>query len=151
MGFWKVKLLEMLKTKGAILNPLVLENPNLETTNFSFPIPESLFNRLNKHILMLKHLKGCQISKQQWINEAVNEKLENKKPSKQKENTVYITFHISKIVCQKIQEKMKVNTSSQKKWILEAMLEKLARDEDKSQELLNELLSFNESKNNIQI
>lgn len=118
--------------------------------NFSFRIGEYLHKQLNKHILLLKKLDNQNHSKQRWLEEAVKEKLEFEErfgdKLVQKDN--FLSLKISEPLYDRIEKRIEFAkrfrvSYSLKKWLLEAVSEKLEREDEKAKELLLKLKDLN--------
>jgi hypothetical protein len=103
---------------------------------YTVSISPHLHNRLDKHIFILKKLVRTGHTKQQWLVEAVEEKLKNEKSSqtqdieKEKRVSLRIDVLTKKILEEQIQLIRCFRTSySKRKWILDAIQEKLDLEE----------------------
>lgn len=122
-----------------------MQDPQKEPgfVRYSVVISESLCERLNQLVMILKNFDDKKISKQKWIELAIEEKIDRDK-------SLGDVIPIEKQLCIKIKKNTFLDLSrrvvkiskfrpsfSKKKYILEAVYEKLQRDEPKARELLN--------------
>ncbi len=118
--------------------------PSRQVT-YSFTIGENLHKKVEKHIHMLKCLEDRSLSKQRWIVDAIKEKLEFEESlgpdefSKER----FLNAKIDDRLDSKVEKRVDFHKNfrksySKKSWILEAVHEKLDRDESLIQDLLNE-------------
>jgi hypothetical protein len=114
--------------------------------NYAIRIGEDLYNRINRHVQLLKHLDNRSYSKQMWIREAIKERLKIEKglTPEQLGKEFYLSFrveeHLSEKITQSVQTIRKFrNSFSKKQWFLEAFYEKLVRDEQKGKKLLKKM------------
>ncbi len=116
---------------------------NSKLLGYSISLGETLHKRIEKHILLLKHHKDPNYTKQIWILDAFQEKLERdgskEDPAMAKARLLH--FKINSIVHEKIQKTVDVmkksrRSYSKKQWFVEAISEKLEREEKKMRELL---------------
>lgn len=128
---------------------------NEETTNaenesakkhYGFKIGEVLYNRIDKHIRILRYINKRNVGKGDWISDALKEKLEREKaPSFDnvpKER--FLNFKVEKQLGDEIEKridfiKMFRDSYSRKQWVLEAIYEKLEKEEDSSKKMLEEI------------
>lgn len=122
------------------------EEPNAK--GYTVKIDEQLFKRLEKHIKVLKRIEQTGISKQTWITDAIKEKLaKDKDPGNMdlpKER--HLTLKINDPINEKIDAKVNIlkqlqASYSKKKWLLEAIYEKLESEEPKTKQYLEDLIS----------
>lgn len=122
----------------------------IKTKNYSLRISENIFNRINNHVHILKRLESRSHSKQRWIEEAICEKLNheealnNIKLPKEKHLSFKISESLSKRIENRIElvRKFKISYSA-KKWLLDAITEKLERENEKATALLLKLKDIN--------
>lgn len=119
----------------------------IELINYSFRIIEDLYLRFNKHIHLLKRLENTSISKQRWITEAIKEKLEKESTSNFEDlpKDRHISFRVAKNLSNMVENSViktrKFRRSfSKKQWFVEAIYEKLDKEEQQSKELLKNML-----------
>ena len=108
-------------------------------------IGENLYNRLNKIVRLIKHLDNHGQTKQNWMAEAVKEKLE-----RELEQDVidicrerFIQVKLDQTLNERVNEHvdgLKNNriSFSKKHWLVEALYDKLDRDEEKLRRTLKE-------------
>jgi hypothetical protein len=125
----------------------------IQLINYSFRIYEDLYNRFNKHIHLLKRLDNSSISKQSWITEAIKEKLEQEKQSSPESlaRDKHISFRVEKQLSKSIEKSVETirmfrRSFSKKQWFVEAIYEKLEREEIKAKELLKQMAKSIKSK-----
>jgi hypothetical protein len=117
---------------------------------YAFGISSNLYDKLDKHLFMLKAIDSKR-SRKAWVLEAIRERLvsENLNEDIPKERRLNIS--IDDPTLKKIDERVrllkKFRTSySKKQWILEAILDKLDKDNKKLKEQLKKLrLSENQT------
>lgn len=101
---------------------------------YTITISPHIYERLEKHITILKKLVDRSASKQRWIIEAIKEKLLNDEDSTQPPKATTLNVKIEENLCREVVERIefikKFRVSySKKQWIVDAVLEKLDRDE----------------------
>lgn len=114
--------------------------PFQKRKSYTFKIGFSLFQRLDNILQNLTQIKNYEVTKQQWVTEAIKEK--NKRDMAQLEKVKAktgpikrITIFIDEISQHEIQKQLETLKQSsdpcltQNSWIIEAIQEKLARDE----------------------
>lgn len=110
----------------------------------SFPLTIStyLFDLLKLRVLKIKSQENYSCTRQQWINQAIREKIEIEKEKQKKINTVLHKESRQKRLSLLLEDKVveEINallnerramgdvSFSKKSWIIEAIKEKLARD-----------------------
>lgn len=110
----------------------------------SFPLTIStyLFDLLKSRVLKIKSQENYSCTRQQWINQAIREKIEIEKEKQKKINTVLHKESRQKRLSLLLEDKVveEINallnerramgdiSFSKKSWIIEAIKEKLARD-----------------------
>lgn len=117
--------------------------PSFEKTDYVIEINETLYKKIDKLIRILNAFDNRAHSKQSWILEAVNEKL-NVEESSKKENipvSKYLKLSMEVPLRKKIEDKVSLlkqfkNSYSTKKWLLEAIFEKLEREEYMAEKLI---------------
>jgi hypothetical protein len=115
--------------------------------NYSIRIEERLYKRINKHIQLLKHLNSSQ-SQKNWIEKAILEKFEREEERNITEcipPEKHLSFKTNSQIHATIEKKVEVirkfrSSFSKKQWILEAIQEKLDREEEKIEKQTKELL-----------
>jgi len=123
-----------------------LPNPPKETV-YSVKIDDFLHKRLEKHLRILKHLDEGGKTKQQWIKEALKEKLEQSNESEllaPKESRIAVRLNeaMNRKVEKKVELRKKLRDSySKKQLIVEAINEKLEKEEVKTKQFLEEFQS----------
>ncbi len=119
------------------------EFPSMDFTNYGVRIGNNLHQRITKHINMLKYLEDPCKTRQTWITQAIKEKLDSEEklgpegiPSDR-----FLNIKLSSELNHKIERRVdiikKIRISFSKKlWLLEAIYEKLDRDETETKKLL---------------
>lgn len=135
----------LLKTKNKVAAKPA-QVPPRKHIEYSVRINHHLFQRITRHLLLLKHIKSTE-SKQKWIQEAIEEKLLSVKNSGKfaEEKSMHLKIDVEIWdALQKEVEKLRLTRRSVSKKILieEAILEKLEKEEHKSKELLKNLLNM---------
>lgn len=120
---------------------------NFETIAYGIKVKASLDERIFNHVRALKYLEGKGYSKQRWIHEAIKEKLqackkinfENEKSDRTLNFSIsrYTHNEIDKVI--KILKKLKIKTSKTE-FFIEAIIEKLERDEEDVRKLFHDML-----------
>ncbi len=117
-----------------------------QAIQFSFKVDEGLASKIDKHLHLLKYLSHCKKSKQQWINEALAEKTARDKEelsdtlTKEKQLTVRIDPRLNKKIEASV-DLIKAFKSgfSKKMWVIEAVEQKLRREEETARKQLSEI------------
>jgi hypothetical protein len=143
--------IEQRESQKEIKNDDILEEP---LVNHTINIGENLHNRINKHLHLLRHLNSHTITKQKWVEEAANEKLEmeQKLGSASIPCDRYLHFKANKKLNEKIEKRVKVikqfrKSFSKKLWLVEAIYEKLDRDDLEVKKLLEEKINHSSQLN----
>jgi len=108
--------------------------------SYTFKIGFSLFQRLDKIVQNLTQIKNYEVSKQQWVTEAIKEKTKRdavqiEKVKAKAEPLKRVTILIDETSQHEIQKQLETLRQSndpcltQNSWIIEAIQEKLAREE----------------------
>lgn len=105
--------------------------------NYSFKVEDAIYRRIEKivHILTFLDQNQNAPTKQKWLLEAINEKIENETELPQeaisdKQLIVRIDENLNEKLDKKIAKIKKLRPNySKKKWILEAICEKLEQEE----------------------
>lgn len=111
---------------------------------YSVTISPHIHDRLERHILILKKLIDRSATKQRWITSAIKEKLaaESNNQEVPKVNTlnVKIEEELDKQLISRIEFIKKFRFSySKKQWLVDAVLEKLERDEKEVEKKMLEM------------
>lgn len=122
------------------------EKENTHTVTYAIKIKAELDERISHHIRALKYLEGG-YSKKRWVQEAIKEKLQIyqkkdiEKALSDRTLNLSISRHthdeIDKII--KILKKLKISTSKTE-FFIEAIVEKLSRDEENVKKLFQNML-----------
>ncbi len=121
--------------------------------NYALRVGEDLYTRINKYIHVVKYLEDKKLTKQNWIREAIREKLEKDQEvspdsiSRERFLNFKLEYSLIKAVERQVEITKKFRYSfSKKKWFEEAFYEKLERDEHKAKTLLEKLVGTQKSK-----
>lgn len=126
-------LIDKSTEKQSILKPLSLR------------VEENIFERVDIHVRSLKHLNKQKINKKEWIAKAISEKLANETEiginiPRAKQLNLKIDLALSEDLDKRVQFIKKFRESfTKKQWIVEAILEKLEREEAKTKESFKEM------------
>lgn len=127
-------------------------NADVKYIDYSVRIGANFFHRLNNHIRLRKHV-GFSNSKQAWINEAIREKIESDKDKSLEDITgdkylnIKINHYLNEEVEKLVEVIKKIRISfSKKQWLIEAILDKLDRDEPKIKQKFNERIHSTQPK-----
>ncbi len=118
--------------------------------SYSLRIGQNLYKRISKHIQLLKNLNNSVQTKQDWVEKAIEEKLERENTPQSNEDMLadkYLHFKINSHLNEEIEKKVRIirqfrTSFSKKQWILEAIYEKLDREESKSKDNLKSMLKI---------
>ena len=120
----------------------LLEKPSVK--GYSVKIDEYLYKRLNKHIRILKHAENKALSTQKWVTDAIIEKLaktDTEELPQDRHLVLKINDPINEKIDSNVEHQKKFRQSySKKRWFLEAINEKLDREEPKTKKYLEEIL-----------
>lgn len=119
-------------------------------TSIGFTVGEHLFTRISKILNLVRCFdQWNKITRQKWLEQAFAEKLtieesQNIEDIPKERN---LTFFVDEVMMARIEKRVDViskfrRTYSKKKWFLEAIFEKLDRDEENVREHLNKLTRF---------
>ncbi len=115
-----------------------------ETVFYSVKISEEFYNKINEHVFLVKKLLKPNSTKSRWIQEAIQEKLNNtEEPSNIATKEKSISFYLEPMVNEKLNilvklmKKLKLRYSK-KCIVVEAIEEKLEREEKEVIEKLDE-------------
>jgi polyribonucleotide nucleotidyltransferase len=124
------------------------ENICTQPVVYAIKIKAELDERISHHVRALKYLEGG-YSKKRWIQEAIKEKLQiyQKKDLEKAQSDRTLNFSISrhthdeidKII--RILKKLKISTSKTE-FFIEAIIEKLERDEENVKKLFQNMLKI---------
>ena len=117
--------------------------------NIMIKVTEKIYNRVDSHVRILKHLAKYEHSKNSWIVEAVREKLEREKKLKNsnipKDKNLNLTVDVS--LDNELQRQIDIIKTfkpqgfSKKQFVLEAIFEKLEAEEPQARELIDQVES----------
>jgi hypothetical protein len=116
----------------ALFNELKSMDTSVGTYNVM--ISPHIHERIERHVLVLKRLVDRSTTKQRWVAHAIKEKLakdaDNQMIPKETRLNVKIDEELDRQVLQRIEFIKKFRSSySKKQWIMDAIFEKLERDE----------------------
>lgn len=110
-----------------------------ETSRIGLNVKNRLLKRLQKHISDRNFALNQDISQQDWIAKAIEEKLKKEKelgqPDKNSLKLAHISIHIAKEINRLLQERLaevkndRQKSYSKKSWVIEAIEEKLEQEE----------------------
>ena len=111
-----------------------MSKPNpLDEIGYCIEIPDTLHEKMTRHVKMLKKLEDRGYSKRRFAIEAIKEKLE--KPPKETTKRHVLSIAFPKQMYKKVEQRtaliQAVRSYSKKKWILEAIYEKLDRGKER--------------------
>ena len=97
-------------------------------------VGENLNNRISRHIDRLKATEGPGQSRQRWVVDAIKEKLNEENVSNNLPRAKFLGLKISQHLHEQILKRVELmrkirNSFSKKQWIIEAVSDKLDRDE----------------------
>ncbi|CAF24144.1 hypothetical protein [Candidatus Protochlamydia amoebophila] len=106
--------------------------PKKKIIHYNVEIGNFLFKLINDHIHFLKNSKN-DINKKDWVAEAIREKLQDPE-SEEDQRTRYLHLQLETDLFEEIDKKMEFlkafrRSVSKKQWIIEAIFEKLEREE----------------------
>ena len=111
---------------------------------FSIKVSEYLYKRFNNHLRNLKNLYGNSFKRQQWIKNAFIEKLKNQEENLDILTQKWLHFKLESEIHEDIDAQVekikKFRNFSKKQWMLEAIYEKLDREEQQTKKILEEKL-----------
>jgi len=114
---------------------------------YTLRMGESLFNKIDRHVTLTNHMikEKKKRSKQIWVIEAIREKLEREKVPishipKQKSLHFKIPEDLSRVIEARVKLIQEVRGSfSRKLWFIEAIYEKLEKEDQMIQEMIKEM------------
>lgn len=123
------------------------KSTNKKRVEYNILIGNHLHKRISKHMLVLKHLDKNSRSKQDWVQEAIHEKLTSEIDSDEHPGGKFLHLKIDSEIFKTLQEKVdslkaSYTSMSKKVFIEEAIFEKLEREENKKQGLLKKMLNL---------
>ncbi|MCH9625883.1 MAG: hypothetical protein S4CHLAM123_10680 [Chlamydiales bacterium] len=118
----------------------------IKERRYTVKIGEHLYKRLGKHIQILKHLEHRGKNKQGWVLEAIKEKLETEEanPSEIIPQERYLAITMNDLLGKRVEkivslQKQLRDSYSKKQWFLEALDEKLEKEDSKTREFREEI------------
>ena len=115
--------------------------------SFSIRINENLHKRFNQHIKCLKNINKGQTTKQNWVEQAFREKLSLQDDSSSGIlNDKLIHFKVDEKLFKEMEKKVqmikKFRGFSKKKWMIDALYEKLEREEAQAKKELEKKIHY---------
>ena len=113
----------------------------------SFSVQESLWKKFEKHIFLLKYIGG-EKTKQNWMIDAVEEKLSKKEyedlktllEEPEKRMTIFLDEDLNERLEKQIELARKVQGSySKKQLIIEAIIDKLEREREELEDVIKDI------------
>lgn len=112
------------------------EDGEEDITSYVVKIPESLFKRIDDHIMAINAIEQEKVRKNDWFEDAIQEKLNSTKKicprniKRERNLNIKLRPNISHEIDKHVSILKTIHTTySKKKWILEAVYEKLEREE----------------------
>lgn len=116
----------------------------LKSQQYSVSISQNLHDRITKHLLILKKLCRQGQTKQNWLMEAIRERLEFEENNKECEfQERRITLQVDLLTEERLSHRVSYikqfrSSYSKKKWILDAIEEKLEKEKPMAEQKLAE-------------
>ena len=113
---------------------------------YSIKLDPFLKDKLDDHLQTLKFLHHPEKSRQTWILNAINEKIDREEDSEVLSKEKYLSVTLSEATRAKLEERLAeisqvIPGYSKKKWLLEAIEEKLEEERELVQSKISELCS----------
>ena len=120
--------------------------PDVPEKSYAIRIDDHLHRKLEKHLKILKFIEHQKQSKQNWIVEAVKDKLKRDLDLKEIPKDKRLVFKIDNTLSKQVSKQVDIlkkfkNSYSKKQWFVEAINEKLEKEESKTKEFLEEIQS----------
>lgn len=136
--------IETKKKKVAVTTSI--KELNQKRIEYTVRIGNHLYQRITRHLLLLKHLKSSE-SKQKWIQEAIQEKLAADEQTEVQDRDRYLHLSLNEKIWKDLEKRIDhlrtIRISVSKKvFIEEAIFEKLDKEESKSKELIKKMLNL---------
>lgn len=114
----------------------------LNANPYTIIISPYIYERLERHILILKKIIDRGMTKQRWLTSAIREKLEKDSSDTQLPKATTLTMKIEeeleKLMLQRIEYIKQFRFSySKKQWLVDAIIDKLDRDEEEAEKKLS--------------
>lgn len=130
------------------------ENDKKENTSedgfraYTIKVADPVFDRVDRHIGLLKFVKGGDASKQKWLQEAIREKLTTDpdftkpEPKTRRHLHTRLEYALSEQLESRIQLlRERLGHANKNQWLVDAIHEKLEREQSLAQEALESLSS----------
>ncbi len=124
-------------------------NEDLEAdsySNYCIRVNENIYQKIDRAVRVLKQVDTQGQTKQKWLVESIREKLEIETKlspddlPKEKQLNIKLACHLRKKVNKRVELIKKFRTSySIKQWIMDAIFEKLDRDNDLTKKIIEEI------------
>ena len=107
---------------------------------------EQVYKKIDNHIRILQHSEQKNLTKRKWVADAIKEKLEreveinhNNIPKEK-----HLSFKIETVLHEEVEKRIELirkfrRSFSKKQWILEALLEKIEKEEKITNQILSDL------------
>lgn len=118
------------------------KNSNLKS--YTVHIADHIYKLLEEHIHMMKCLEDKSYTRQNWVINALKEKLHRSNDKELLLKDRHLQLKLDQLMHENIESKVKLiknfrRTYSRKKWIVEAIYEQLEREKEKAKQLLQAL------------
>lgn len=131
--------------------------PGVKELHYSVNIGDHLHSKMDTHIRLMKKLADRSCTKQRWILDAIKEKLDNENHNGMESISKEKYFHVKVLpqINEKIERKVELiknfrKSYSKKQLFIEAISEKLEREEQLAKELFEKAKSKHlQSKENL--
>ena len=115
---------------------------------YNFTISNHLSQKIKKHIQLLKYVENPDQTIKDWAVKSFEEKLSKEKliPPEDLDKERFLTTSVKKTLNEKIEQRVALykrlrKSYSKKQWVVEAMYDKLEKDESVVREKMQELVS----------
>jgi hypothetical protein len=120
--------------------------------SYSVTIGDNLHKRIDKHLNLLKNLEDENYTKQQWLMAALKEKLEKDENLSDIPKARHLRVQVDRNTHKKLESMVNLiknfrRSYSKKQLLVEAICEKLDREEEKAKKLLLDLKELQKQKN----
>ena len=124
---------------------------SLSFLSYSITIGDNLYKRIDKHLNLLKNLEDENYTKQQWVMKALKEKLEKDESLLDIPKARHLRVQVDRDTHQKLESMVNLiknfrRSYSKKQLLVEAICEKLDREEEKAKKLLFNLKELQKQK-----
>lgn len=125
--------------------------PKGKLKQYTISVGGNLHKRVTKHVELLKRLENRSHSQQQWMKDALKEKLAQLEEQLGEADVdelkeLYLAFKVEEEINHEVEKKIKIlknmrRSYSKKQLLIEAFSEKLDREESKIKELLRKKMA----------